>query len=256
MGDKEYLILYNSLSNNGKGGKVLNEVRNLLGKNVSEYMDVSKYDSYGHIFTDFPAERKIVIIGGDGTLNRFVNETYDMQLENEIYFYPAGTGNDFWHDVMGESEKKLIEINVFLKRLPLIKVKNKTYRFINGIGYGIDGFACEEADKIRERKPNAKINYTAIALKGLLYAYKPCKATITVDGVTETFDNVWLAPTMKGRYFGGGMMPTPNQNRLDKDGKVSVMTFSNKNKLRTLSLFPKIFTGRHVEYTKYTHIYE
>ena len=38
---------------------------------------------------------------------------------------------------------------------------------------------------------------------------------MTVDGKTEKFRNVWLAPTMFGRFYGGGMIPTPEQNRED-----------------------------------------
>ncbi len=48
---------------------------------------------------------------------------------------------------------------------------------------------------------------TAIAIKGLLFHYRPTNAVITVDGVTHTYKKVWLVPTMNGRYYGGGMMP-------------------------------------------------
>ena len=64
------------------------------------------------------------------------------------------------------------------------------------------------------------INYAGIAIKGLLFKYKPRNAVVTVDGVTKTYKKVWLSPTMQGRYYGGGMIPTPNQGRLsDRDRK-------------------------------------
>ena len=48
--------------------------------------------------------------------------------------------------------------------IPEVTVEGKTYRFINGIGFGIDGYCCEEGDSQRA-KSDKKINYTVIARK-------------------------------------------------------------------------------------------
>ena len=76
---------------------------------------------------------------------------------------------------------------------------------------------------------------------------------MTVDGETHTFDKVWLAPTMHGRYYGGGMLPCPDQNR--KDDKVSLMLFYGSGKLKTLMIFPNIFKGKHVKHDKHIKIF-
>lgn len=89
-----------------------------------------------------------------------------------------------------------------------------------------------------------------IAIKGLLFHYKPTNAVIMVDGTEHSYKKVWLAPTMNGRYYGGGMMPTPNQNRLDPNQNVSTMVFHGSGKLKTLMIFPSIFQGKHIEHTK------
>ena len=125
-----------------------------------------------------------------------------------------------------------------------VTVNGKTYRFLNGIGYGIDGYCCEVGDKLSETT-EGNINYTAIAIKGLLFHYKPTDATVTVDGVKHKFKRVWLAPTMNGKFYGGGMMPTPNQDRTV--GKLSVMVYHNLGKLKALMVFPSIFKGKHVK---------
>ena len=125
-------------------------------------------------------------------------------------------------------------------------VNGKTFRFINGIGYGIDGYCCEVGDKLRgEGKKD--INYASIAIKGLLFHYKPTNAVVTVDGVKHEYKKVWLAPTMNGRFYGGGMMPTPDQVR--NGGKLSTMLFHGSGKLKTLMIFPSIFKGEHVKHT-------
>ena len=111
----------------------------------------------------------------------------------------------------------------------------------------MDGYCCEEADRIREKSPNRKINYTGIALKGLLVSFKPCHARIDVDGTVYEYDNVWLAPTMKGRFYGGGMMMAPDQDRTGD--LLTNVVLTSRSKLRTLLHFSTIFEGKHVKYT-------
>ena len=70
---------------------------------------------------------------------------------------------------------------------------------------------------------------------------------MTVDGKEYHFKKVWIAPTMNGRYYGGGMMATPEQDRLDPDGKQSVLLIHGAGALHVLMVFPKIFKGEHVK---------
>lgn len=194
------------------------------------------------------SDDKLVIVGGDGTLNHFVNSIEDKEYDFPIYCYAAGTGNDFINDVTGVGSDGLVMINDYIRELPVIEVKGKTYKFINGIGYGIDGYCCEVGDKYREKTGKAP-NYTKIALKGLLYDFKTVNAKITIDGVTREYKNTWMAPTMNGRYFGGGMMITPSQDRLNAERELSIVAVHSKSRIKLLTIFPKIFKGNHVSYT-------
>ena len=56
---------------------------------------------------------------------------------------------------------------------------------------------------------------------------------------------------MKGRYFGGGIMATPGQDRLDSERRLMLMVLHDIGNLHTLMLFPSVFTGKHVKYKKY-----
>ena len=51
-------------------------------------------------------------------------------------------------------------------------------------------------------------------------------------------------------------MPTPNQDRLREGGKISVLVFHDVGKLRALMIFPSIFSGTHLKYTKQMTILE
>ena len=55
---------------------------------------------------------------------------------------------------------------------------------------------------------------------------------------------------MVGRFYGGGIMPTPDQDRFDEDGNLSVLVFHGTGRLRTLIMFPSMFKGEHVKYKK------
>lgn len=227
--------LYNPLANNG--------IKTYAPD--AELIDASKLD-YPEFFAGLSEDDEVILIGGDGTINYLINQVDTDNIKNKIYLYGNGSGNDFLND-LNEKPGKEILINQYLKNLPVATVKGKEYKFIDNMSFGIDGYCCEEADRIKAKKPNKKINYTTIAIKGLLYAYKPCHAWIEVDGKEYEFDNVWLAPAMKGRYCGGGMMLAPGQDR--NSDLLTVIVYMSKSKLKSLKNFPLIFEGKHVELT-------
>ena len=245
-------VLYNPKAGSGAGRDAAMKLRAVCAEEL-EFRDITAIESYADFFDRIGPSAKVILAGGDGTLNRFLNDTAEAMLPNPIYYYAVGGGNDFLRDLGLEKGAEPVCIDLYRKKLPLVEAGGHTYRFLNGVGYGIDGYCCEKGDALRDAG-GKKINYTAIAIKGLLFHYKPANAVVTVDGVRHEFRKVWLAPTMNGRFYGGGMMPTPAQDRLGEDGAVSVMVMQGSGKLRTLAIFPSIFSGRHVSHAKCVHI--
>lgn len=239
-------ILYNPHAGNHHGEQRARQLDGCYPKQDLTYVDMTKISDYSAFLEEVAAEDELILCGGDGTLNRFVNDTEGLEIRREIRYYPVGSGNDFAHDLGIQEAKEPFIISPYLKNLPLVAVNGKQYRFLNGIGYGIDGYCCEVGDNLR-KKNDKPINYTSIAIQGLLFHYKPTKAKVTVDGVCHTYDKVWLSPTMYGRFYGGGMIPTPQQNRLQPQ-TLSVMVLHGSGKLKTLAVFPSIFKGKHVEH--------
>lgn len=237
-------VLFNPLAGNKRCGTDIKMIEDLIEGEIV-YCNMTKPETYSDILPEMQSGDILIVCGGDGTLNRFINLPYDYSEKNEVYYFPMGSGNDFAHELGHKYGDKPFNITKYLKNLPEVTVNGKTYRFLNGIGYGIDGYCCEVGDKLRETT-EGNINYTAIAIKGLLFHYKPTDATVTVDGVKYKFKRVWLAPTMNGKFYGGGMMPTPNQDRTG--GKLSVMVYHNLGKLKALMVFPSIFKGEHVKH--------
>ena len=251
-----YHVLYNPKAGNGKGTDNAMMLSKILPDDEFIYTDITKIDDVSLFIDSVDPNEYIVIAGGDGTLNKFVNSINTDEISRDIYYFAVGSGNDFQHDLGIKKNSPPVRINDYIKNLPTIYVNGNSMKFINGIGYGIDGYCCEEADKIRQKKPGKKINYSLMALKGLLGGFKPRSATVTVDGVTETYSKIWMIPTMNGRFFGGGFMATPGQDRLDPERRVSVGVMGGIGALRALTIFPKVYTGEHVKYTKYIHIFK
>lgn len=245
-------VLYNSKAGTSNNIEDIKRLDTIVGGNL-KYIDILNVTNYSVFLSGLEENDFLVISGGDGTLNRFVNDTDGIDFNNEILYFPNGTGNDFAHDLGHSRECKPFPITEYMKNLPYVIVNGKKYRFINGIGYGIDGYCCEEGDMQRETSGKT-INYTSIAIKGLLFHYKPTNAKISVDGKTHTYKKVWLSPTMNGRFYGGGMMPTPNQKR--NSDKLTTMVFHSSGKLKTLIVFPSLFKGEHIKHTKNIAILE
>ncbi|MBR2472709.1 MAG: diacylglycerol kinase family protein [Clostridia bacterium] len=250
-------ILYNPIAGNGSCREDVS-LLDVLYQNTT-HINMRRITNYRTLLSDINQDDRLIICGGDGTLNRFVNSVRGMSLPCKVYYYPIGSGNDFARDLGKEKGSAPdFEINEFITDLPSVYVNGKEYLFINGVGYGIDGYCCEEGDNMRLKRQSVKnnkpINYTMIAIKGLLFHYTPTNATINVDGKEYYFEKVWLAPVMYGRYYGGGMIPAPDQSRISTNGKVSLMVMHGAGKLKTLSIFPSIFKGKHIKHTKYVSV--
>ena len=248
MTEKSFCVLYNPLASTGKGEEKARTLVDILGSDAKiQFLSLIDLEDVRAFLDSLPPDTCPIVTGGDGTLSRFV-DNLGGNPTRDIYYYPAGTGNDFLNDLNKTGDTRPFLLNPYITDLPHIHFNGESHAFINGVGYGIDGYVCEEGDRIR-KKTGKPINYTGTAVKGLLYAYKRTKAFVTVDGQDYSFENVWMTPTMLGRFFGGGMMCAPAQDRLNADGTVSLMVMRCKSKIRTLLLFPTIFKGNHVKVT-------
>ena len=167
-----YYILFNPKAGAGTGESKARKLDELLKGEELNYISVFDIKDYGSFLAELKEDDKIVIVGGDGSLNYFVNDIRGMELKNEVYFFAGGTGNDFLNDLGKDPEHGPYEITKYLKDLPSVKVNGQNWLFINGVGYGIDGYCCEVADQMHAAG-ETNVNYASIAIKGLLGKFKP-----------------------------------------------------------------------------------
>ena len=235
-------VIYNPLAGNGNAEEDAKLLQMVLEEDL-EFYDVTRITNYAAFLSGLEKDDYLAIVGGDGTLNRFVNDTNGIDISQEILYFPSGSGNAFARDIGANGNP--VVITRYLKNLPSVEVNGKRCRFINGVGFGIDGYCCQVGDELK-KIPGKKVNYTEIAIKGLLFHFAARNAKVTVDRKMYAYKKVWIAPTMHGKFSGGGMLPTPEQDR--SSGALSLMLFHGAGRLRMLCVFPGIFKGTHVKH--------
>jgi len=248
----KYTVLYNPFSSSRRGRRSAERLKKLLGESFAGFEDITSVTDFSMFFDSMKEDCAAVVCGGDGTLNRLINaEGFDPdKYADKLFCCPGGSGNDFYKDIKHREKKLPVPLKEYFTGLPTAEIDGKFYRFLNGLGAGIDGFVCELGNRLRD-ETGKKVNYTACALKGLLGKYTPIDVKITVDGIEHMMKSCWLTPVMNGRYFGGGMKATPDQDRLSSDGKLSMLSFCGSGRFKTLCIFPVIFSGGHVKIKKH-----
>lgn len=240
------LILFNPHANNSDVSAALAGVRAYAAASDTIEKDLTKVDVRAEICALGEGDR-VLICGGDGTIMRLANALDGAAYSVPVYLWKSGTGNDFLRDLGLNESNEPVLLNPYLVNLPRVEIKGKVYRYVNGIGFGLDGMVCEVTDALKA-KGVKKINYTMESIKLLLGGFKCPSGRVTVDGVTKEYQKIWIASAMYGQYYGGGMRVAPEQKR--GGGTLTCCVWHTSGKLATLMHFPKIFTGEHVQYKK------
>lgn len=132
-------ILFNPLSNNHKGADNVAIVKEKIGEATEcSVLDLDLRDFVSKLNNG----DQIYILGGDGTINKFINRLGGVVPKQEIYLFKSGSGNDFINDVKENETGDFILLNKYLENLPTVEVNGNSYFFINGVGFGIDGYCC------------------------------------------------------------------------------------------------------------------
>lgn len=227
-----YYLLFNSLSGSAKKGiksiskyckkrNIETKLFSILDKNlVDDVLKIAK------------KEDSIVILGGDGTLNAFVQNELVKEACAKIMLYKAGSGNDFAREHRG----KLIDITDEVKNTPYYIVNNQRFNFLNGVGMGIDACVCDEVNQ------NPQQGYFKTAVK-IFKNFKPFSVDLTIDNKKNHFDDVYFFVCMNGKNIGGGMKVAPNAIR--NDGILDVYVIKGKSYKQIVLLFPLIYLGLH-----------
>jgi diacylglycerol kinase (ATP) len=243
------ILLYNPLSRNGKNPKFIEKITKHLRKRGNAVVSYSllSIDNVDSFLSGCAETDRIIIVGGDGTINRLANVIQNLDIKQEIFMYQAGTGNDFVRSL--KTKSKVVPIKQYLHALPSVQFRDQSRLFLNGAGAGLDGFIGHLVNTSKYKKN--KLNYFRHAFEGFA-KFKPISATLTVDGKTFQESKLWFASMMNSPYFGGGMKIAPSAKRNEKS--LQLVMVKDVPKWVLILIFPTIYLGWHVIFKRWVKI--
>ncbi len=243
------ILLYNPLSRNGKNPNFISKIVKQLEKEdrqvrTENVLEVGEVDDF---IKSLNTDDRIILVGGDGTLNRLVNTIHGKKFVQDLDMYQAGTGNDFIRSL--HTSDKVVSIKPFIERVPSIRFNDQKRLFLNGSGIGLDGFIVRLVNSEKGKKN--RFNYFKNTLKGFVL-FKRMNISFKVDGKSYKENKVWLASVMNAPYFGGGMMIAPEAKR--SENELHLVLVHKIPKFLLFFIFPFIYSGKHVKFKRWVKI--
>lgn len=268
-----YHIIINPSSKSGRGLKIWKKIEPVLNeKNIEYKMIFSEYP--GHTvklvnkLTD-PLEGhenvKLIVVGGDGTMNEVVQGIVDWDRIT-IGYIPTGSSNDFaraqhydkdpvkhLNNILSSNSVRHLDVGL-LTYLDAVDDEGNpetvTRRFDVSCGIGFDAAVCEEAmhpggfKSVLNKIGLGKLTYLAIALKHLIINTGVSVSYILDNSKPINLDSFLFIAVMQNKYEGGGFKFCPKAD--PTDGLLDLCTVSVKKKSTIFRALPLAFVGKHV----------
>lgn len=253
---KEWLILVNPNAGVGKGIKDWRSISDLLSEHNFEFEAVfTERKLHAIELVQQKIElgfRKIIVVGGDGTMNEVVNGIFSQDIvpttEITLGMISVGTGNDWVRtfNIPVEYSKAIRIIKdeqTLLQDAGIVKYYSEAIQkiryFINMAGLGFDALV---AKKTNADKENGKTN-PLLYLKNLvttLFSFKSSNARVRVDG-HELNDRIFSIGIGIGQYNGGGMQQTPDA--IPDDGLFDLTVIKHMGRMRVIASIRRLYNG-------------
>ena len=182
------------------------------------------------------------MVGGDGTLNHFLNSYPDTKIP--ISLFKAGTGNDFQWKLSGY--RSLAEqLNTAIHGVPLAVdagICNGRY-FINGVGIGFDGAVVMDFINSRKWLQGNLAYYWAVIKTLSAYHSKQLRININ-NGNEQVIARCFMITVANGSRFGGNFMVAPQSSLTDN--QLDLVIIGAVNVLRRYFYLPGMKKGRHL----------
>jgi len=266
------LIIANPASANGNTGLRWSGIESRL-RAEGLHFDVRLTEAPGHAATlAYEAGTQgydaVICAGGDGTLNEVVNGLMriDAPARPTLGVIPCGTGTDFARGIGLSKDPTAIVAMLKRGQAEPIDIGHATFMragssairyFVNIAGLGFDSEVSDEIN--RRSKRGGSLGY-AVNVFRVLARYQNKRARLTlIDVETEggekeaqrVIDSEFnLIAACNGRYFGGGMLVSPN-SRPD-DGLFNVIVIEAMSLAEFTVAFPRVYRGTHLSHPKVT----
>jgi diacylglycerol kinase (ATP) len=258
---KPPLLIVNPKSGASRTTPALNQILAAVEKALGEVM-IRYTARQGHA-RELAAEgareghELIVAVGGDGTFSEVANGVLMTDgAEPAIGLINVGTGGDFRRSLgIGPSHEQCLDA-LTLGRERLIDVGCASFLgpdgapvdqyFVNVLSAGLGGLV----DRYVANAPSflgGRAAYYLASLRAVAVGKeRPVAARITWEGDTrEQIIPAYVIAVCNGRWFGGGMDIAPMA--LPDDGRLEVLTVTERNRIYLAAKIRKIYHGRHLE---------
>lgn len=221
---KEWFVILNPHAGSGRGRKDQAEILKWLKRYDFNFkLATSNFPKHTIQLTQEAIEaghRKIIVAGGDGTLNEAVNGIFRQNVcppeEITLGMIPVGTGND-WIKTFGIPNKYKPAVRI-LKRGETMRQDvgqisftgngpAAPWYFANMAGFGFDALVAKKTNLLKD-KGRKGISLYLQALAASFLKFQIAKTRIVLDG-QEIDDLIFSASIGIGKFNGGGMMQAP-----------------------------------------------
>ena len=198
-----------------------------------------------------PINTRVVLVGGDGTLNQMLPAL--MNSEFEIGLVPYGSGNDCaraW-GLHGMKWQEALKFALFeqVKNTDLGRVElpaGKIHFFHSSLAVGFDASVGNRAlagPKFLRGLPR----YLLATLRELTHL-RNWDTQIWIDGAKAHQGTTLLASSLNTSSYGGGMPAVPHA--LIDDGKLNLLIAGQFNRFQTLLMLPRLLMGLHLSHSR------
>ena len=233
--EKSIAIVVNPASGKGKAVKIGKWLfGELTERNIKHGLFTANWPG------DFEGYTEVWIVGGDGTINYFLNHYKNITLP--LAFFKGGTGNDFAWKLYGDmSLNQQLEqvLNASAKRVDAGSCNDRLY--VNSLGIGFDGEVLQSMKTIRWL--GGHIGYLLVVLQKI-FSFKEFRFTIN-SGDTGLTEKYLLVIVNNSSRTGGGFMVAPYASI--NDGKLDMVLCKPLTILKRLRYLPVIEKGKHLK---------
>ena len=248
---KKVCCIVNPVSGLKKSLKVYYEAKNHFEESkFNTSLFVSKYPNHIKDYVskiDKNMFDRIVIFGGDGTINEVVNGLNDSNnLQSfKIGIIPTGSGNSVAHDTdlldVKVAIQKSIGNNVMKMDVNRVDFDSFTRLSVSVLGWGMFSFGNIRAEKLRILGP---IRYDVASIITLLEK-KIHKAEIIIEGVPKLLECAFIVGC-NSKHTGKGMIVAPKGGFFDK--KIDLITVGKDvSRFQVFDVFQKVYKGTHID---------
>lgn len=184
----------------------------------------------------------IYSVGGDGTLNEVVNGL--AETESPLGILPCGSGNDSIRSLTDVHDPVLLLESLVDARIEKTDLGKLNDRWFLNIASA--GFDAEVVNRTNHFKKLPLVPGSLAYVMGVLTTLiqrNLHEVTITLDDGEPEKSILLLAAFANGKYYGGGMQPTPAADL--HDGLLNSCRVSPLSRMRMLKFFPKFIKGQH-----------